>query len=323
MSLSSFDNFNTNISIIDQIVWSSNSSLYYQNVSSYGCSSVDGDCNVVLYDGIFWMYYSLMMDGEPVVIELFPWDRIDQGTIYSLYDAFDPKQPPCKADVGGNGNFTASITYCCKKYTYFTIPDNDPNPCLDLTGISTIYYVGSDIVGAMIQTKYVTTLQGINFTATAYLLPENGTFDISPDYVVGPSGDLTNPVSIFYGNGDYQVDMYLDVLYPNTYPLAYGQWINKLIRRNGLFMKNQSHPFTPDDSCLSFIPPTNYYGSGSQISLCCTRFQQPTKSSLMAEQKLEKIVENAKAKFNKNNPISMPQKKLSPPKKYKQPKQKN
>uniref|UniRef100_A0A914PL20 Uncharacterized protein n=1 Tax=Panagrolaimus davidi TaxID=227884 RepID=A0A914PL20_9BILA len=102
LTLSPADAYNTNISVSQQFAWSSDPSVYYQNVSSWPGCSVDGDCSFIYEDGPVWQTHSVMMDGEIVNFDLMFYYMIDQGTYYGVYDTFNPKQPPCMPDAGGS-----------------------------------------------------------------------------------------------------------------------------------------------------------------------------------------------------------------------------
>jgi hypothetical protein len=124
------------------------------------------------------------------------------------------------------------------------------------------------------------------------------TFVMEPNWNLdGCAGSAQMPFcSLFYADttSDFQIDMFFYSYYASDKWWAALINMNKLIRRNGTFMQNHSQPFTVENSCTPELSPPNGYGTVSTTTLCCTKFQQPTGSSLIAKQKLEKIVNNAK-----------------------------
>uniref|UniRef100_A0A914P355 Uncharacterized protein n=1 Tax=Panagrolaimus davidi TaxID=227884 RepID=A0A914P355_9BILA len=116
LTLSPADAYYTNISVSQQYTWSSDPSIYFQNVSSWpGCSSIDGDCSFIYPDGPIWQTHQVMMDGEIVNFDLMTWYMLDQGTYYGVDETFNPKQPPCMPDVGGSK--IESVMYRINIYT--------------------------------------------------------------------------------------------------------------------------------------------------------------------------------------------------------------
>uniref|UniRef100_A0A914QJY3 Uncharacterized protein n=1 Tax=Panagrolaimus davidi TaxID=227884 RepID=A0A914QJY3_9BILA len=151
------------------------------------------------------------------------------------------------------------------------------------------------------------------------MISDDREFDISPNYFVGCGASAKLPsCSMFFGipTGDFQMDMYFYSYYASDKPWAAQLIMNKLIRRNGILMQNQSQPFTPENPCTPELSPPNfylYYGEPiTKVALCCTRFQQATDSSIIAKQKLRQIVNDAKMKIMSDKKSEMPGRKLLP-----------
>uniref|UniRef100_A0A914QSP2 Uncharacterized protein n=1 Tax=Panagrolaimus davidi TaxID=227884 RepID=A0A914QSP2_9BILA len=118
---------------------------------------------------------------------------------------------------------------------------------------------------------------GFNITITSFTSSLKGSaYRLGPNihYWRGVGGNTENPVQNFglkIGGPNYQIEWTLDISVPGY---AYKRIIvGELIRRNGIFYKDDSIPYTVTDPCFKrtyTIPYSN--NATAETEFCCTLF---------------------------------------------------
>uniref|UniRef100_A0AC34FUC6 Uncharacterized protein n=1 Tax=Panagrolaimus sp. ES5 TaxID=591445 RepID=A0AC34FUC6_9BILA len=122
------------------------------------------------------------------------------------------------------------------------------------------------------------TPTGFNVTITNFTsFPTGFTYIYGPNihYWQGVGGSTENPVQTFplnFAGPNYQIEWTLDLGLPGNY--GYAKIIaGELIRRNGIFYKDDSIPYTVADPCYKLSYVTPYYNNATvETEFCCTLF---------------------------------------------------
>uniref|UniRef100_A0A914PCG0 Uncharacterized protein n=1 Tax=Panagrolaimus davidi TaxID=227884 RepID=A0A914PCG0_9BILA len=205
---------------------------------------------------------------------------IDQGTIVTNNGfSFDPTSKSCMS-------FTECCThpyvfqydYCCTNFTYITFPDMEPKPCLEFKGTTMLVDANVNII-SLLTTTYGITASGLNVSLTTNLLqPPFVTTNIFPNYVnYDCTSSISSSCSFMLQRGLAINSLYNMFMRGNTAEEGYGELFlsNKIIKRNGIYVKDDNTLFTPNDSCSTVTSPF-IDGLRTLNTLCCTKFQGST-----------------------------------------------
>jgi hypothetical protein len=320
LSLTKFDSFHSNITLSNTHFWSFNETLYYQTgapvfsdfrgYSDFQCQNESSTCTFTVSDGAMFFYLQVMINGEQKDVPFASWLLMEQATFFGGWFQLDSKSPPCFSGTEG-GNYNGH-TYCCSKYTTLTVPDSTPDSCQEFSG-STVFLDANDKPFSHVSTNIEVNPNFVNITATAeFLLEDAAKFEINPNYIVGCSGSTSKSCSTLFEitpSKNFQIDNYFK-LKDSTGESYSLELVSKIIRRNGIFLKNESHPFTPEDSCLIEMTPTLWDGSKTQNKFCCTKFStSPEKSDLVAKEMLQEKIHMLNNKVNFKMPKTLPRRK--------------
>uniref|UniRef100_A0AC34F4S4 VWFA domain-containing protein n=1 Tax=Panagrolaimus sp. ES5 TaxID=591445 RepID=A0AC34F4S4_9BILA len=248
------------------------------NIGDKSCSFIN-DCSFYVPNGNGYFILDMRTNGSNWAagdnIEFF----VDNGNMFDSDSAklFNPKNYPCNIDNDGS-------SFCCNKYLNFNISENNENQCQEFETSAKVVVNDTGLTIFKFNANHVLNLNNFDTTVTefinnvdfygytyysnnVYSRVYNGTFC---------SGDNDSPYSnctfIFPSNYDFQSDMIIDMGYYDY--IIIGQ----LIRRNGMYFKNDNISFTPMDPCWNTVTPVPYgyqveKSSVVQASLCCTRFK--------------------------------------------------
>lgn len=168
-----------------------------------------------------------------------------------------------------------------RKASLITINIADPCIEFDSTTVFTSNTSDSEVISNF-SAHYMIQDGSIQIQVTNYSGPSTGSYYFSPneDLTYCSANTSGCVLSQETANEDYEYIFMLDVWdpYPQTY--HYDAVAGKLIKRNGIFMKEENKPYTPDDKCWNRIEPGNN-NSIATSSFCCSRFkkdQNPTLS---------------------------------------------
>lgn len=149
------------------------------------------------------------------------------------------------------------------------------DPCVEFNSNTVFTLTASpSTVIANFSANYALLESEMIITVTDYTGPPTGSFYFSPNedliYCAGNvSGcDLRQSLP----TSDFQFDFLLDVWDPYPQTFHYDAVTGKLIRRNGVYMKEENTLYTPENPCWSRVEGGNN-DSTATSNFCCSRFQ--------------------------------------------------
>uniref|UniRef100_A0A914YTJ7 Uncharacterized protein n=1 Tax=Panagrolaimus superbus TaxID=310955 RepID=A0A914YTJ7_9BILA len=206
---------------------------------------------------------------------------IDQGTFIDDDGfSFDPISKSCMSFTESWPNpYIIKHNYCCTNYTYITIPENDPNPCTELKG-TTMFVDTYDNIATLLTTTFGITASGLNVTLTTNMLQSPMTISkIFPNYVnYDCESSMKSSCNFMLKRGLARNSLYnmfmggttADDINNGYFPSV------KIIKRNGMYLKNDNQLFTPNIPCSSVTTPF-INGIKTLNTLCCSKFQESAK----------------------------------------------
>ncbi|KAE9549471.1 hypothetical protein FO519_007311 [Halicephalobus sp. NKZ332] len=236
-------------------------------------------CTIEIPDGVGLLEFPIFVNGTKDFPSLIDGLFFDSGIIFISYlgEFFYPDGGNC-ASFEEMSQFVSGFFYqtkiCCREFTYVHVPDENSNPCVEFDS-NTVFSsnISSDVI-ANFSAHYALLKNEIVVTVTDYTGPPTGSFYFSPNE------DLTycaGNVSGCYlrqnlSNSDFQFEFLLDVWDPYPQTFHYDAVTGKLIRRNGVYMKEENKIFSPEHPCWSRVEPGNN-DSIATSKFCCSRFQ--------------------------------------------------
>uniref|UniRef100_A0A914YWR9 Uncharacterized protein n=1 Tax=Panagrolaimus superbus TaxID=310955 RepID=A0A914YWR9_9BILA len=300
ISLAPGDNIHTIVTITNHSIWSTDNTLYYQYApiqywdveqGMVKCPTMNGTCNMNVFDGNGWYEIPLMLNGQELDADLTVFMNFDQGTVYNndFGMMFDPNILPCSSMetfviVGPAYNMI--FYYCCNNFNYVTVPDEDMM-CTEFQGNSTLTDVSGNVLSSITANYHITPL-GVRMNVVNAVLPADGTYDLNPnDDTNGCNGNAASQnCAVFYPiedpTLDYQVDMIL--YFGQGEDTTIGTTIaGKITKRGQVILHDQNQPYTKANPCWH----GNYLASQNKNqalnTLCCTKFEKPPSGTTCAE----------------------------------------
>uniref|UniRef100_A0A914YE58 Uncharacterized protein n=1 Tax=Panagrolaimus superbus TaxID=310955 RepID=A0A914YE58_9BILA len=249
------------------------------NQISNQCSSINGTCLLDFPNGATQMLYPLMVNGTIVNYGSNAIIFINNGNIFDGYygGLLDP--------IAGK-RLGWDDPYCpvkhqqsaiCTNFYYIHVPEENYGSCMNFKSVTKITDSARNTTVSL-NAEYLVTLTGFNVTVTNFTSSIPGSSYIyGPNihYWQGAGGNTTNPAQSFplqFGGQNYQIEWTLDANLPGYY--GYGKVITgELIRRNGIFYKDDSIPYTVSDPCFKLTYAIPYYNNVTvETEFCCTLF---------------------------------------------------
>uniref|UniRef100_A0A914QDF2 Uncharacterized protein n=1 Tax=Panagrolaimus davidi TaxID=227884 RepID=A0A914QDF2_9BILA len=308
LSITAFDDFFTVLTFENVVTYSINNTLYYQDkpiryytFNDIGlekknytyCPSITGPCNITQFNAdsgsfqipVYLDGYNNLYNDYSSDTYIFNQFIFDGATLYNFnsFDEyfFDPLRMPCFTETVKDpfDNEIIFQQYCCTNYNYITAPEIPPSQCVQFQS-NTTFTSSNGTLLSLISAQYALTSIGIEYSVNPNILPSLYTYNFYSNRRGRERWGYMSSWTMFDrqydSNSNFEFNMvsYIgnDYTYDDTL-IYYGITISgRIVRRNGIFYKDEMNPYTPENPCWNSIAPI-YSGSKATNNFCCTKFQ--------------------------------------------------